>query len=93
MSHIHLKSFMEHAKQAGFTRLNSRAGWKSVAPNAPGRWWMLCNESDGVPELVTVERQSDTLWAMNCEAGTLPLQDLHDGLTNCQWQPEDHTTL
>ena len=54
---------------------------------------MLCEEAEGEAELVKVELRANTLWAVDTDTGTLPLKDLHDGLTNCRWQPEENAYL
>jgi hypothetical protein len=60
--------------------------WQSCAPGKPGKWWMICSEAQGEPELVSVEIHRGSLWAINCEIGSLPVNDYHEGLTNCMWQ-------
>ena len=60
--------------------------WLSQPSTSEGDWWMLCGECDGEPELVSIERKSGELWAMDCAIGSLPVKHYHDGLTNCLWQ-------
>lgn len=81
-----LRTFLAEAERAGVTHLNPGAVWRAALPSKPGEWWMICGECDGVPELVTVKSMRGELWAVDCEVGTLPVQVLHDGLTDCLWQ-------
>jgi hypothetical protein len=93
MSNDLLKQFLAVAAENNITHLNPRAQWKPDLPNSPGHWWMLCDEAEGEAELVKVELRANTLWAVDTNTGTLPLKDLHDGLTNCRWQPEENAYL
>ncbi len=93
MSRTLLDRFLEEAKRAGITHLNPRAEWCVLVPETPGKWWMRCSESSGEPELITVEYRNKTLWAIDSDVGTLPIQELHERLTDCQWQPEENAYL
>lgn len=93
MSRKLLDSFLEAAQCAGITHLNPRAEWRVLAPEAPGKWWMRCGESSGEPELITVEYHNNKLWAIDSDVGTIRIQELHERLTDCQWQPEENAYL
>lgn len=81
-----LKTALAEAKRAGVTHWNTDVLWLERMPSKPGKWWLDCYECEGSPELVTVESRGGDLWAVNCEVCTLPVKDLHNGLTNCLWK-------
>lgn len=60
--------------------------WSISPPSHSGTWWMRCGEAEGEPELVFVEWRCGELWAVDCDFGSLPVRDYHNGLTNCMWQ-------
>jgi hypothetical protein len=60
--------------------------WKRTAPTEAGIWLMRCFESDFEVEEVKVELMRGELWAVDCEAGSLPVAMYHDGLTDCTWK-------
>lgn len=61
--------------------------WQTTPPDMAGVWRLHCSEAEQT-ELVTVVVRGDSLWAENCEVGSLPVGDLHNGLTSPQWKFE-----
>jgi len=59
--------------------------WQKTAPTAPGDWMMRAMETDFEPDPVCVRVQRGVLMAVDCDIGTLSVQMLHDGLTDCEW--------
>jgi hypothetical protein len=61
------------------------AAWQTTAPEQAGTWLLQCLENDGRDEEIVVELACGVLMC-ECEIGLMPVQMLHDGLTQVRWR-------
>jgi hypothetical protein len=59
--------------------------WSRTCPKAPGVYFMRCMESGGDEVRATVIRD-EILMATTADLGTMPVVDLHNGLTTVSWR-------
>ena len=60
-------------------------GWQSTPPTEPGTWLLRCGETDDYVDRTSVRLVNGTLMC-DCDAGTYPVQMVHDGLTDPAWR-------